>query len=86
MTGPADSAGRVEIMQRAIDRMMRGGNHLATHIDPDGPTWRDETDAGLRHYGAGLAFDCLVLLARDHAGARDAGKRRAPHPARCRAR
>ena len=58
MTEPADSAGRVEIMQRAIRRMMLGGNHLATYIDPDGPTWREEVDAGLRHYGAGLAYDC----------------------------
>ena len=51
-----------------MTRVMIGSNHLATHIDLNGPTWRDPYDDGLQYYGAGLPYDawccwkCIMLV------------------------
>jgi hypothetical protein len=44
-------------LMQALDLVMIGGNHLATHIDFDGPNWHATPDEGLAHYGAGPAYD-----------------------------
>ena len=50
---------RVEIarLHGLMRHVMIGGNHLATHIDLNGPTWRAPHDEGLEYYGAGLPYD-----------------------------
>ena len=57
-------------LEAALRLCIIGGNHLHTHIDPDGPDWRAEPDAGFKHYGAGLAYDAwccwrAIMRARD---------------------
>jgi hypothetical protein len=56
-TRVADKLGK---LQAAFERCLIGGNHLAVHIDLDGPDWRAEPDAGLAHYGAGPAYDAWM--------------------------
>lgn len=65
-------AAEIERLRAALALCMTGGNHLATHIDPNGPTWRAECDAGLTYYGAGPAYDAwccwrAIMQARETA-------------------
>jgi hypothetical protein len=44
-------------LREALKRCMVGGNHLATHIDLNGPGWRGSPTDALQYYGAGLPYD-----------------------------
>jgi hypothetical protein len=61
----------IDRLRRGIDRMLTGGNHLATHIDPNGPQWkRSSWEDGLNYYGPGPAYDAWccwksIMLARE---------------------
>lgn len=55
--------GQIKRLRRALDLCMVGGNHLATHVDMDGPDWRASPDVALEHYGAGLAYDAWCCWA-----------------------
>jgi hypothetical protein len=54
---PTAGQPHVCVYRRAVGMMLIGGNHLATHIDGNGPTWKATAHEGLEYYGAGLAYD-----------------------------
>lgn len=47
----------VAVYRAVIEKIMIGGNHLATHIDPEGPDWHEDHSLALDFYGAGPAYD-----------------------------
>jgi hypothetical protein len=48
---------RIKVLEKALNKALIGGNHLGTHIDMEGPQWRDSHDKALAYYGAGLPYD-----------------------------
>ena len=59
-----------EALRQLIARVMVGGNHLASHIDANGPNWRASYDEGMNFYGAGLRYDAwccwkTIMLIRE---------------------
>ena len=63
--GHTDAKGEISMLNaliRELDRFIEsvriGGNHLANHIDLDGPDWRAAFHEGLSYYGAGIRYDC----------------------------
>ena len=59
-----------QTLRQLLGRVMVGGNHLATHVDLDGPNWRASYDEGLTYYGAGLPYDAwccwkTIMLVRE---------------------
>lgn len=46
-----------DVLKAAVEKMLIGGNHLATHIDPEGPDWHEDHSLALDFYEAGPAYD-----------------------------
>lgn len=68
--GACSAATEIDRLRSLLDRVMVSGNHLATHVDLDGPTWHAPHDEGLTYYGAGPAYDAWccwkgIMLVRE---------------------
>ena len=66
----AAAADQIARMRGLLDRVMVSANHLATHVDLDGPTWRGSYDEGLAYYGTTPAYDAWccwkgIMLVRE---------------------
>lgn len=48
---------REQELEQALREVMIGGNHLATHIDLNGPNHRASPHEALAYYGPGFAYD-----------------------------